>query len=104
MISAKISESSPQSSISLIKAAEFFTDKQKHFDNNATFSENITRESLLKFAALFHDSAKPETAKFENGKMHFLGHEELGAGKVKEIMFSLKSSKNDMLFKIFKVL
>ena len=75
---------------------ENYADMQKHFDDNAAFSESITRESLLKFAALFHDSAKPETAKFENGKMHFLGHEELGDGKVKEIMFSLKSSKNDI--------
>ncbi|BAG13546.1 HD domain-containing protein [Candidatus Endomicrobiellum trichonymphae] len=82
---------------------ENYADMQKHFDNNATFSENITRESLLKFAALFHDSAKPETAKFENGKMHFLGHEELGAGKVKEIMLSLKSSKNDIETAVFLV-
>jgi poly(A) polymerase len=75
---------------------ENYTDIQKHFDDNATFSERVTRESLLKFTALFHDSAKPETVKFENGKMRFLGHEELGAKKVKEIMFSLKFSKNDI--------
>jgi len=75
---------------------ENYANMQKHFDDNATFSERITRESLLKFAALFHDSAKPETAKFKNGKMRFLGHEELGAEKVKGIMFSLKSGKNDI--------
>jgi poly(A) polymerase len=75
---------------------ENYIDMQKHFDDNVNFSERVTRKSLLKFAALFHDSAKPETAKLKNGKMRFLGHEELGAKKVKEIMFSLKSSKNDI--------
>jgi poly(A) polymerase len=35
--------------------------------------------------------------------MHFLGHEELGAGKVKEIMFSLKSGKNDIETAVFLV-
>jgi poly(A) polymerase len=80
-----------------------YTDMQKHFDDNAGFSESVTRKSLLKLAALFHDSAKPETAKFKSGKMRFLGHEELGAGKVKEIMFSLKSGKNDIETAVFLV-
>jgi poly(A) polymerase len=82
---------------------ENYADMQKHFDDNTTFSESITRKSLLKLAALFHDSAKPETAKFENGKMRFLGHEELGAEKVKEIMLSLKSGKNDIETAVFLV-
>jgi poly(A) polymerase len=82
---------------------ENYIDMQKHFDDNDAFSESVTRKSLLKLAALFHDSAKPETAKFENGKMRFLGHAELGAGKVKEIMFSLKSGKNDIETAVFLV-
>ncbi len=61
---------------------ENYADMQKHFDDNTIFSERITRKSLLKFAALFHDNAKPETAEFKNGKMRFLGHEELGAENV----------------------
>jgi poly(A) polymerase len=80
-----------------------YTDMQKHFDDNTTFSESVTRKSLLKLAALFHDIAKPETAKFKNGKMRFLGHEKLGARKVKEVMFSLKSGKNDIEITVFLV-
>jgi poly(A) polymerase len=82
---------------------ENYADMQKHFDDNTIFSERITRKSLLKFAALFHDNAKPETAEFKNGKMRFLGHEELGAEKVKEILFSLKSGKNDIETAVFLV-
>jgi poly(A) polymerase len=82
---------------------ENYADMQKHFNDNTAFSERVTRESLLKFAAFFHDSAKPETAKFKNGKMRFLGHEELGAEKVKKIMFSLKSGKNDIETAVFLV-
>ncbi|MDR1511647.1 MAG: HD domain-containing protein [Endomicrobium sp.] len=73
-----------------------YIDLHKHFDDNNIFSENVTRESLLKFAAFFHDNAKPETSKFINGKMHFFGHEKLGADKIKKIMISLKSSKKDI--------
>ncbi|MDR3275428.1 MAG: HD domain-containing protein [Endomicrobium sp.] len=80
-----------------------YTDLQNHFNNNSIFSENVTRESLLKFIALFHDNAKPETAKFEKGKMHFFEHEELGAKKIKEIMFSLKLSKKDIETAIFLI-
>ncbi|MDR2437180.1 MAG: HD domain-containing protein [Endomicrobium sp.] len=75
---------------------ENFVELQKHFNNGESFSGNVTRVALLKFVALFHDNAKPETAKFENGRMHFFGHEELGANKLKEIMFSLKFGKKDI--------
>ena len=75
---------------------ENYDDLQKHFDDNTAFSENVTRKGLLKFAALFHDSAKPETAKFKNGKMHFFKHEELGVRKIREIMLSLKLGKKDI--------
>ncbi|MDR1474842.1 MAG: HD domain-containing protein [Endomicrobium sp.] len=78
-------------------------DLQKHFNSGESFSENVTRGSLLKFAALFHDNAKPETAKFENGKMRFFEHEELGANKLKEIMLSLRLSKKDIEIAIFLV-
>jgi poly(A) polymerase len=73
---------------------EVYTDMQKHFENG-DFSENVTRKNLLKFSALFHDNAKPETAKFKNGKMRFFGHEERGAEKVKKIMSSLKFGRKD---------
>ncbi|MDR1401328.1 MAG: HD domain-containing protein [Endomicrobium sp.] len=75
---------------------ENYTDLYKHFDDNGVFSKNVTRGGLLKFAAFFHDNAKPETSKLINGKLHFFGHEKLGAEKIKKIMFSLKSSKKDI--------
>ncbi|GMO66366.1 MAG: HD domain-containing protein [Endomicrobiia bacterium] len=75
---------------------ENYTDLRKHFDDNSIFSKNVTRKGLLKFAAFFHDNAKPETSKFVNGKMHFFGHEKLGSEKVKKIMLSLKSSRKDI--------
>jgi len=75
---------------------ENYTDFHEHFENSSVFSKNVTRKGLLKFAAFFHDNAKPETSKFVNGKMHFLGHEKLGAEKIKKIMRSLKSSKKDI--------
>jgi poly(A) polymerase len=77
---------------------------QGHFDKGESFSENVTRAVLLKFAALFHDNAKPETAKFENGKMRFFEHEELGANKLKEIMLSLRLSKKDIETAVFLVM
>ncbi|MDR3330773.1 MAG: HD domain-containing protein [Endomicrobium sp.] len=75
-----------------------YTDIQKHFDSGDFFSEYISRSGLLKFTALFHDNAKPETAEFRNGKMHFFKHEEYGAKKMKAIMDSLKFSKKDIEF------
>jgi putative nucleotidyltransferase with HDIG domain len=73
-----------------------FIELQEHFYSRESFSENVTRASLLKFTALFHDNAKPETAKFENGKMRFFEHEDFGANKLRKIMHSLKFGKRDI--------
>jgi poly(A) polymerase len=75
---------------------ESFIELQEHFYSEEGLSENVTRASLLKFVALFHDNAKPETAKFENGKIHFLKHEDFGANKLKKIMCSLMFGKKDI--------
>ena len=79
---------------------KYFPDNYKeleaHFSNGENYSEYITKGNLLKFAALFHDSAKPETAKKEGGKVRFFGHEEQGARKIEEIAQSLKMSKKDV--------
>jgi tRNA nucleotidyltransferase/poly(A) polymerase len=79
---------------------KYFPDNYKeledHFANKETYSENVTKAGLLKFTALFHDSAKPETAKKEGSKMRFFGHEEEGAKKIEEIMIALKMSKKDI--------
>ncbi|AKL97500.1 HD domain-containing protein [Endomicrobium proavitum] len=69
---------------------------KEHFFKTGEYSENITRANLLKFAALFHDSAKPETAKKEGAKMRFFGHEDLGAKKISDVMKSLKMGKKEI--------
>jgi poly(A) polymerase len=81
---------------------ENYTDIRKHFEDGG-FSENVTRKNLLKFSALFHDNAKPETAKFQDGKMHFFGHEERGAEKIKKIMSSLKFGIKDTKTAMFLI-
>ncbi len=65
---------------------------------NENYSEYVTERSLLKFAALFHDCAKPECAKKMDNKMRFLGHEELGAKKTAQVMKELKMSKKEINF------
>lgn len=83
----------------LNKLKKYFPDNYEelkgHFAEDENYSENVTRGGILKFAALFHDSAKPQTAKKEGAKMRFFGHEEEGAKKAAEIMNSLKMSKKD---------
>jgi poly(A) polymerase len=80
-----------------------FIDLQKHFEDDSSFSENVTRKGLIKLVALFHDNAKPETVSFKNGKVHFFGHEEKGSQKIKEMMSALKFSKKDIEFSAFLV-
>ncbi|MDR1928808.1 MAG: HD domain-containing protein [Endomicrobium sp.] len=75
---------------------ENYKDIKKDFNDNTNFSENITRKSLLKFVALFHDNAKPDTVILEKGKMRFWRHEEYGANKIKKIMIPLKFGKKDI--------
>jgi len=69
---------------------------EQHLNEN--FSENVTRKNLLKFVAIFHDCAKPESAIRMDNKMRFLGHEELGAKKTAQIMKTLKMSNKEIDF------
>ena len=80
-----------------------YIDLQKHFEDDSFFSENVTRKGLIKFVALFHDNAKPETVSFQNGKVHFFGHEEKGSQKIKKMMSALKFSKKDIEFSSFLI-
>ncbi|MDR0984987.1 MAG: HD domain-containing protein [Endomicrobium sp.] len=75
-----------------------FYDLKDYFNkNNSVFSENVTKSGILKFAAFFHDNAKPETVKIEkNNKIHFLNHEKLGAENISKIMLLLKNSRKDI--------
>lgn len=40
----------------------------------------------LRWAALMHDIAKPRTRTIENGKVHFFGHEDVGAVMARDIL------------------
>lgn len=44
----------------------------------------------LRWAALLHDIAKPRTRSVENGKVHFYGHEDVGAVMAREILRRLR--------------
>lgn len=59
-------------------------------------SSGLTRATLLKMAALFHDVAKPVTAKKIGGKMRFLGHEAKGAARLSEILRRLRVGSSDI--------
>ena len=61
-------------------------------------SGSMTRATLVKLAALFHDIAKPETKNIDdNGRMHFFGHPKLGAEKIIAIMKRLRFSTKETL-------
>jgi putative nucleotidyltransferase with HDIG domain len=56
-------------------------------DNISKYSDNV----WLRFAALFHDIAKPKTKRFVEGTgWHFFGHEERGAKMIDPIFKKLK--------------
>lgn len=54
-----------------------------------------TPRSLLFFAALFHDIAKPQTRALHEGRVRFLGHDELGARVAGERAHALRLSNDD---------
>lgn len=83
-----------------IKLDKYFPNSKDLLEQhlNEQFSENITRKTLLKFIAIFHDCAKPESAKRMGNKMRFLGHEKLGAKKTAQIMKQLKMSNKEINF------
>lgn len=59
------------------------------------------RSDLLKFAALLHDVGKPPTLRVTGGKVHFYGHERVGAKIAENIFSRLKlSSKEIKLLKL----
>jgi putative nucleotidyltransferase with HDIG domain len=65
----------------------------------AEMSEGRTRASVLKFAALLHDIAKPQTRTLtDDGNAHFYGHAELGAEIAGRIMRRLRFSAAEVRF------
>lgn len=75
----------------------FFKKYHKKIINHLSEKVDGTeRKILLKFITLFHDVAKPQTARRDGEKMRFLGHEEKGAKMVKNIFHRLHFSRQAM--------
>jgi putative nucleotidyltransferase with HDIG domain len=55
-----------------------------------------TPRSLLFFAALYHDIAKPQTRAIHDGRVRFLGHDELGARVAAERGRALRLSNDEI--------
>jgi poly(A) polymerase len=57
-------------------------------------ADELTRSQALRFGALLHDVAKPQTrAVAPSGRVTFLGHDEAGAGNAVEILRRLRASE-----------
>jgi len=65
-----------------------------HFSSDPA-SESTPR-SLLFFAALYHDIAKPQTRALHEGRVRFLGHDELGTRVTAERARALRLSNDDI--------
>jgi poly(A) polymerase len=55
--------------------------------------EQIPARPTTRWAALLHDIAKPRTRSVEDGKVHFFGHEDVGAVMARDILRRLKFDK-----------
>jgi poly(A) polymerase len=51
---------------------------------------NTPPRPATRWAGLMHDIAKPRTRSVEDGKVHFFGHEEVGAGMTRDVLRRLK--------------
>jgi poly(A) polymerase len=56
--------------------------------------ENAPPRLITRWAALLHDIAKPRTRSVEDGKVHFFGHEDVGAHMARDILRRLKFAKD----------
>jgi poly(A) polymerase len=52
--------------------------------------QNTPARLLTRWAGLLHDIAKPRTRTVEDGKVHFFGHDEVGAHMARDILRRLK--------------
>lgn len=60
----------------------------------APFSDELTRGTALRFGALLHDIAKPQTrGVMENGRVTFFDHDSQGAELSREILTRLRTSE-----------
>ena len=69
-----------------------------------TLGGGVSRGQVLKLAALLHDVAKPETRRVEGRRVHFFGHDVVGAGRVRAIgrRFRLPGAAVDVLERLVR--
>lgn len=56
--------------------------------------QNTPPRLLTRWAGLLHDIAKPRTRTLEDGKLHFFGHEDVGAHMARDILRRLKFDRD----------
>lgn len=56
------------------------------------WSDELSRGEALRWAALLHDAAKPQTRGELGGRVTFMGHDEAGARLVRDVLGRLKAS------------
>jgi putative nucleotidyltransferase with HDIG domain len=61
---------------------------REHLDGE--LGGGLTRREVLKLAALLHDVSKPETRTLEGGRVRFVGHDAVGAGRARVIAERLR--------------
>lgn len=67
-----------------------------HLDER--LEQSVPRKAALKFGCLLHDIAKPDAFSMSDGRIRFVGHDQIGALKAREICQRLKlSSKTESL-------
>lgn len=76
---------------------KFFSPYQKKIYHHLSEKINgVERKILLKFIILFHDVAKPHTARREGERIRFFGHEEKGSRIIQEIFRRLHFSRQEI--------
>jgi poly(A) polymerase len=60
------------------------------YDHVLRVVERTPARPATRWAGLLHDIAKPRTRSVEDGKVHFFGHEDVGAVMAREILHRLK--------------
>lgn len=60
------------------------------YDHTLQVVDQAPDRLIVRWAALLHDIAKPRTRSVENGTVHFIGHETVGAKMSRKILLGLK--------------
>lgn len=60
------------------------------FEHTLKVLAHTPPERRVRWSALLHDIAKPRTVGYKDGKLHFNGHEQVGAGMARKILTTLR--------------